>query len=162
MTGVTPQLATSQEAVQLEKRALSLFKGVVESSATQETPKVEPLPLPQLPKLTHTDQKLEQFSQLVSQATEMLNMQNVTQDLHISNLNQQIEQDPLQNALLLDEDQEMSDSDEAGNLTTAESKKRKLHQKQAVCLPEDNCIKMYNFLERMSGGLEPSQIRNIH
>ena len=57
----------------------------------------------------------------------------------------------------------MSDGgDNSGVLTTDEIKKRKTQQKQAVGLPMDNLVKMYAFLETMSGGLDPQQTKNIH
>jgi hypothetical protein len=50
----------------------------------------------------------------------------------------------------------MSDGgEEVPGLTTADSKRKKLQQKQVVSLADDNLIKMYTFLEQMSGGLDP-------
>ena len=48
-----------------------------------------------------------------------------------------------------------SETDNA-NLTTEVSKKNKQQMKQSVGLPDENLHKMYIFLEKMSGGLDPN------
>jgi hypothetical protein len=57
----------------------------------------------------------------------------------------------------MNEDEMSVDSEtDNANLTTEVSKKHKQQMKQSVGLPDENLHKMYIFLEKMSGGLDPN------